>query len=257
MTVRLGDVISYLDTTLEIAKFRDYGPNGLQVEGSPEVDKIVTAVSATAEVFERAIELEADLIVTHHGLIWGGGINRVTGTTANRLRMLLTRSVSLAAYHLPLDAHMRLGNNVGLADAIGLQGTRRGFGEVRGHTLGLLGTWSTALSRDAAIARIAAGVGQESLPFVFPDGPESVKTVGLCTGAASDLLEAAAAEGCDLYVTGELSERSAALARELQITLVAAGHYATEVFGVQRLVDELRMKFAGLHVEFVDVPTPI
>ena len=171
--------------------------------------------------------------------------------------MLLTRSVSLAAYHLPLDAHMRLGNNVGLADAIGLQGTRRGFGEVRGHTLGLLGTWSTALSRDAAIARIAAGVGQESLPFVFPDGPESVKTVGLCTGAASDLLEAAAAEGCDLYVTGELSERSAALARELQITLVAAGHYATEVFGVQRLVDELRMKFAGLHVEFVDVPTPI
>ena len=257
MTVRLGDVISYLDSTLEIDKFRDYGPNGLQVEGSPEVDKIVTAVSATAEVFERAIELEADLIIAHHGLIWGGGIARVTGTTASRLRMLLTRSVSLAAYHLPLDAHPRLGNNVGLADAIGLQGTRQAFGEVRGHMLGLLGTWSTALPRDEAIARIASGVGQESLPFVFPYGPEKVKTVGLCTGAASDLLEAAAGEGCDLYVTGELSERSAALARELQITLVAAGHYATEVFGAQRLVDELRMKFAGLQVEFVDAPTPI
>lgn len=257
MTVRLGDVISYLDSTLEIDKFRDYGPNGLQVEGSPEVDKIVTAVSATAEVFERAIELEADLIIAHHGLIWGGGIARVTGTTASRLRMLLTRSVSLAAYHLPLDAHPRLGNNVGLADAIGLQGTRQAFGEVRGHMLGLLGTWSTALPRDEAVARIASGVGQESLPFVFPYGPENVKTVGLCTGAASDLLEAAAGEGCDLYVTGELSERSAALARELQITLVAAGHYATEVFGAQRLVDELRMKFAGLQVEFVDAPTPI
>jgi len=257
MTVRLGDVISYLDSTLEIDKFRDYGPNGLQVEGSPEVDKIVTAVSATAEVFERAIELEADLIIAHHGLIWGGGIARVTGTTASRLRMLLTRSVSLAAYHLPLDAHSRLGNNVGLADAIGLQGTRQAFGEVRGHMLGLLGTWSTALPRDEAVARIASGVGQESLPFVFPYGPENVKTVGLCTGAASDLLEAAAGEGCDLYVTGELSERSAALARELQITLVAAGHYATEVFGAQRLVDELRMKFAGLQVEFVDAPTPI
>jgi len=257
MTVRLGEVISYLDATLEIEKFRDYGPNGLQVEGSPEVDKVVTAVSATAEVFERAIELQADLVVVHHGLIWGGGIGRVTGTVANRLRMLLSRSVSLAAYHLPLDAHARLGNGVGLADAIGLQGTRQGFGDVRGHELGLLGTWSTPLPRDEAISRIAAGVGQASLPFVFPYGPENVKTVGLCTGAASDLLEDAAAAGCDLFLTGELSERAAAMARELQITLVAAGHYATEVFGAQRLVDELRMKFAGLHVEFVDVPTPI
>ncbi len=257
MTVRLGEVISYLDTTLEIDRFRDYGPNGLQVEGSPEVDKIVTAVSATAEVFEQAVEREADLIVVHHGLIWGGGLGRVTGTTANRLRLLLSRSVSLAAYHLPLDAHARLGNGVGLADAIGLQGTRQGFGDVRGHDLGLLGTWSTSLTRDDAIARIAAGVGRDSLPFVFPYGPENVKTVGLCTGAASDLLEDAAGVGCDLYLTGELSERSAALAKELQITLVAAGHYSTEVFGVQRLVDELRMKFAGLQVEFIDVPTPV
>ncbi len=127
MTVRLGEVISYLDTTLEIDRFRDYGPNGLQVEGSPEVDKVVTAVSATAEVFEQAIEREADLIVVHHGLIWGGGLGRVTGTTANRLRLLLSRSVSLAAYHLPLDAHSRLGNGVGLADAIGLQGTGKGL----------------------------------------------------------------------------------------------------------------------------------
>ena len=257
MTVRLGDVISYLDTTLEIAKFRDYCPNGLQVEGSPEVDKIVTAVSATAEVFERAIALEADLIIVHHGLIWGGGIGRVTGTTASRLRTLLSRSVSLAAYHLPLDAHLRLGNNVGLADAIGLQGTRQAFGDTRGHALGLLGLWSAAVPREEAIGRIAAGVGRDSLPFVFPYGPENVKTVGLCTGAASDLIEDAAGEGCDLYLTGELSERAASLARELQITLVAAGHYATEVFGVQRLGDELRMKFAGLQVEFVDVPTPI
>ncbi len=257
MTVRLGEVISYLDTTLEIDRFRDYGPNGLQVEGSPEVDKVVTAVSATAEVFEQAIEREADLIVVHHGLIWGGGLGRVTGTTANRLRLLLSRSVSLAAYHLPLDAHSRLGNGVGLADAIGLQGTRQGFGDVRGHNLGLLGTWSTPLPRADAIARIAAGVGRDSLPFVFPYGPENVKTVGLCTGAASDLLEDAAGVGCDLYLTGELSERSAALAKELQITLVAAGHYSTEVFGVQRLVDELRMKFAGLQVEYIDVPTPV
>ncbi len=258
MTVRLHEVVSFLDSTLEIGSFRDYAPNGLQVEGSPEVDRVVTAVSATAEVFDRAIALQADLIIVHHGLIWGGGIDRVTGATARRLRKLLANSISLAAYHLPLDAHPRLGNNVGLADAIALQANRSNFGEVRGHELGLLGTWPGGLSRQEAVDRITAGVGSDQAPpFVFPYGPETVRTVGLCTGAASDLMESAAGEGCDLFLTGELSERAAALAQELQITLVAAGHYATEVFGARRLVDELQMKFADLQVEFVDVPTPI
>lgn len=258
MTVRLHEVVSFLDSTLEIGNFRDYGPNGLQVEGSPEVDKVVTAVSATAEVFDKAIAIQADLIVVHHGLIWGGGIERVTGTSARRLSRLLSNSISLAAYHLPLDAHARLGNNVGLADAIGLQAHRSYFGEVRGHKLGLRGTWAAGLPRDQAIARISAGVNHGNAPnFVFPYGPDVVRTVGLCTGAASDLMEAAAGEGCDLYLTGELSERAASLAKELQITLVAAGHYATEVFGVSRLVDELQMKFAELQVEFIDSPTPV
>lgn len=258
MTVRLHEVVSFLDSTLEIGSFRDYGPNGLQVEGSPEVDRIVTAVSATAEVFDKAIAMQADLIVVHHGLIWGGGIDRVTGTTARRLSRLLSNSISLAAYHLPLDAHARLGNNVGLADAIALQAKRTYFGDVRGHKLGLCGTWAGGLSRDEAIARIGSGVNGGNTPnFVFPYGPDVVRTVGLCTGAASDLMEAAAGEGCDLYLTGELSERSASLAKELQITLVAAGHYATEVFGVGRLVDELQMKFADLQVEFIDSPTPV
>ncbi len=258
MTVRLQEVISFLDSTLEIGKFRDYCPNGLQVQGSTEVDRIITAVSATAEVFRRAIEMSADLIVVHHGLIWGGGIQRVTGTDARRLNLLLSNSISLAGYHLPLDAHARLGNNVGLADAIGLQANRRSFGEVRGHELGLLGTFSTPLSKSDAIARIGNGVNGGNPPqFVFPYGPEVVRTVGLCTGAASDLMEAASIEGCDMFVTGELSERAVSIAQELQITLVAAGHYATEVFGVMRLVDELRMKFADLQIEYVDVPTPI
>ncbi len=257
MTVRLGEVVSFLDSTLEIGKFRDYGPNGLQVEGSPEVDKVVTVVSTNAQVIQRAIAMEADLIVAHHGLIWGGGIERVVGSSAQRLGALLSNSISLAAYHLPLDAHPRLGNNVGLADAIALQANRKTFGDVRGHELGLMGTWATPLSLPEAIQRIATGVQRSELPFVFPYGPEVIRTVGLCTGAASDLMEAAANEGCDLFLTGELSERSAELARELQITLVAAGHYATEVFGATRLVDELRMKFADLEVEFLDVPTPL
>lgn len=259
MTVHLRDVIGYLDTTLEIDRFKDYGPNGLQVEGSPEVDTVVTGVSACQALFERAVELGADLVVVHHGLFWGAGVQRLTGVLAQRVRTLMAGGVSLAAYHLPLDKHARLGNNTGLADAIGLTlGGREAFGDVRGVALGLAGTWPSALGRDEAVGRVTAGVlGKRAAPFVFAHGPASVRKVGLCSGNGSELLEAAAAAGCDLFVTGELSERAADLARELQLTLVAAGHYATEVYGPTRLADELRMQFPTLSVHFVDVPTPL
>ena len=258
MTVRLREVVSFLDATLQIDKFRDYGPNGLQVEGSQEVDRVVTGVTACAALFDRAIELGADLIVVHHGLIWGGGLRAITGATAGRLRRLLANGVSLAAYHLPLDAHPRLGNNVGLCDRLGLALPRTTFGDVRGHALGMAGSWPAPLSRAEALSRITAGVLDGAPPqFVFPHGPDVVRRVGLCSGAASDLLEEAAADGCDLFLTGELAERASELARELQITLVAAGHYATEVFGPQRLGDELRRRFPTLRVEFVDVPSPL
>jgi dinuclear metal center YbgI/SA1388 family protein len=258
MTVRLHDVVSFLDTTLEIGRFRDYGTNGLQIEGSQEVDTIVTGVSANIQLFEQAIELDADLIVVHHGLVWGGGLAAITGATARRVGMLLANGMSLAAYHLPLDCHPRIGNNVGLADALGLAGDREAFGDVRGHALGVAGSWTSPLSRADAINRVAAGVlGNDSPQFVFPYGPETVRKVGLCTGAASDLLEDAAEAGCDLYITGELAERAGALAKELQITLVAAGHYSTEVFGPQRLVQELQRRFLDLSVHFVGVPSPL
>lgn len=258
MPVHLRDVIGYLDTTLEIDRFKDYAPNGLQVEGAPEIDHVVTGVSASAELISRAIEQGADLIVVHHGLVWGGGLTRIAGPLARRLKLLLGNDVSLAAYHLPLDNHARLGNNVGLADALGLEAKRDAFGEVRGTALGLAGSWPKPLSRDAAIARIAGGVCKGEAPrFVFPYGPEVVRKVGLCTGAASDLMEAAAHAGCDLFLTGELAERAGDLAKELQITLVAAGHYATEVFGAMRLADELRMKFPGLDAKFIGVPSPL
>ena len=257
MTVRLHDVVSFLDSTLKIDEFKDYGTNGLQVEGSQEVDTIVTGVSACAELFDRAIKLDADLIVVHHGLIWGG-LAAITGATARRVGMLLANGMSLAAYHLPLDSHPRLGNNVGLCDALGLAGERETFGDVRGHALGMAGSWTSPLSRTDAINRIAAGVlGNVQPQFVFPYGPEVVRKVGLCTGAASDLLEDAAEAGCDLFITGELAERAGALAKELQITLIAAGHYATEVFGPQRLAQELQRRFLDLGVHFVQVPSPL
>ncbi|HVV85982.1 MAG TPA: Nif3-like dinuclear metal center hexameric protein [Kofleriaceae bacterium] len=259
MPVHLRDVIAHLDATLEIDRFKDFAPNGLQVEGSPEVDTVVTGVSANQALFERAIELGADLIVVHHGLVWGGGLQRITGTMARRIRTLLANDVSLAAYHLPLDKHPRLGNNTGLADVIGLAlAGREAFGDVRGTPLGLAGVWPAPLPRDEAIGRVRAGVlGARAAPFVFPHGPDAVRKVGVCSGAASDLLEAAAAAGCDLFVTGELAERAGDLARELQITLVAAGHYATEVHGPTRLADELRMTFPSLSVHFVGIPSPL
>lgn len=256
--VRLRDVVAFLDETLLIDKFRDYGVNGLQVEGSPEVDRVVTGVSANMDLLQKAAEVGADLVVVHHGLVWGGGIDRVTGALARRLGFLLEHRISLAAYHLPLDAHARLGNNVGLADAIGLGPERGKFGEVKGHALGLSGSWREPVTRDEAVGRIAAAVLGGAPPrFVFPFGPEAVRVVGLCTGAASDLLPAAAAAGCDLFLTGELAERAGDLARELEITLVAAGHYATEVFGPRRLGDELMMRFPGLEARFVGVPSPL
>jgi dinuclear metal center YbgI/SA1388 family protein len=258
MTVRLREVVSHLDTVLETERFRDYCPNGLQVEGCAEVSKVITGVSACMELFERAEEQAADLLVVHHGLIWGGGIPRVVGPTARRLTHLLNNGVSLAAYHLPLDKHATLGNNAGLADAIGLGPTRVDFGEVRGQSLGVAGEYAEALSRTEVLQRIGDGVcGGTEPQFVFPFGPERVRRVGLCTGAASDLLEAAAAEGCDLFLTGELAERSFDLAKELQITLVAAGHYATEVFGPMRLAEEISRAFPSVEAQFVGVPSPL
>ncbi len=258
MPFHLREVVGYLDTTLEIERFRDYAPNGLQVEGSPEIERVITGVSASAELISRALELHADLIVVHHGLVWGDGIKRIVGPLARRLQLLIGNGVSLAAYHLPLDKHARLGNNTGLADAIGLVPSRDAFGDIRGTALGLSGAWAQPVSRDEAIGRIAGGACKGQAPrFVFPYGPDVVRKVGLCTGAASDLLEAAALAGCDLFVTGELAERAADLAKELQITLVAAGHVATEVFGPQRLADELRMKFPGLDARYVHVANPL
>jgi dinuclear metal center YbgI/SA1388 family protein len=255
MPVHLREVVGYLDATLEITQFKDFAPNGLQVEGAMEVECVVTGVSASAELIGKAIERHADLIIVHHGLIWGAGLTRIAGPLARRLQLLLGNEVSLAAYHLPLDKHARLGNNAGLCDALALDAAREPFGDVRGTPLGLGGVWPTPLPRDEAIARIAAGVGKP--PFVFPYGPAIVRKVGVCSGAASDLLEAAAMAGCDLFLTGELAERAGDLARELQITLVAAGHYATEVFGPMRIADALRLQFPTLDVQFVPAPSPL
>lgn len=259
MSVALSRIVGHLDEVLEVERFRDYGPNGLQVEGKATVERVVTGVSATLGLFDAAADLGADLIVVHHGLIWGPGLGRVTGSVARRLRALMAREISLAAYHLPLDAHRTLGNNVGLADALGLERESwRWFGDVRGHALGLSGRFAEPLSRVKAVERIAKSVLDGAEPnFVLPHGPSEVRTVGLCTGAASDLLEDAAAAGCDLFITGELAERSAGLAAELGVTLVGAGHHCTETFGVASIARHLSKQFSGIETQFIDIPSPL
>jgi dinuclear metal center YbgI/SA1388 family protein len=256
--VRLDDVVRFLDTTLEIKQFRDYGVNGLQVEGRPEVARVVTAVTANLALIEQAVAKNADLVVVHHGLFWGGGLERLVGSNARRIGALLSNHISLAGYHLPLDKHVRFGNNAGLADALGLPSERRGFGDVRGVELGLLADFPAPIGRSELVERVTQNVcGGRTPPFVFAHGPERVRRVGLCTGAASDLLEAASEAGCDAFVTGELAERAGEIARELQITLVAAGHHATEVFGPQRLAGAILSAFPGIDVEFINVASPL
>jgi len=259
MSVALSRIVGHLDQVLEVDRFRDYGPNGLQVEGKADVSRVVTGVSASMALFEAAADANADLIVVHHGLIWGPGLGRVTGTSARRLRALLARDISLAAYHLPLDAHRSLGNNVGMAEALGLdKNSWRWFGDVRGHALGLAGDFAEPLSRAAAVERISASVLAGAEPnFVLAHGPGDVRTVGLCTGAASDLLEDAAAAGCDMFISGELAERSAGLAAELGVTLVGAGHHCTEVFGVRSIAAHLREQYPGVETQFIDIPSPL
>lgn len=258
MPTALAEIIAFLDRTLEVDGFRDYGPNGLQVEGRAQVERIVTGVTVSLALLERAAAAGADLVVVHHGLIWGGGLERITGAVARRVGYLLSRGVSLAAYHLPLDAHPRLGNNAGLADALGLPPERRTFGDVRGRALGVLADLPAPIPRAELSARLQQGVlGGGTPQFVFPHGPDPVRRVGLCSGAASDLLEAAAREGCDAFVTGELAERVGELARELHVTLLAAGHYRTEVYGPSRLAHELGTAFPGVSAQFIDVPSPL
>ena len=262
VTVAMADVVSHLDETLGAAGFRDYCPNGLQVEGGPQVKgvtRVATGVSASMAFLQKAREWGAELVVVHHGLVWGPGISRLTGVTGARVRHLMKHDTSLAAYHLPLDAHPTLGNNAGLADALGLpQRSREGFGDVKGHALGMLTRLAAPLSRKELLGRVRDGVTGGAEPqFMFPHGPDAITCIGLCTGAASDLLEDAARAGCDTFITGELAERSGEVARELGVNLVAAGHYATEVFGPMRLAEEIGRVFPDVTAEFIDIPSPL
>jgi dinuclear metal center YbgI/SA1388 family protein len=242
------EILRYADELLEVHRFPEFGRPGLQVLGAEEVRKIACGVSASLELFERAAASGAQLLLVHHGLFWRNEPLWVDRRLRRRLEALFAADLSLAAYHLALDAHPELGNNALLAQALGVE-VERPFAEV-----GLGGTLHEPWSVDDICTRVEEVVGRE--PVVYREGPERVQRVAICSGGAQGELIRAAHEGYDLYLTGETGEPSRANARELGIHFVAAGHYATETFGVRALAERLAERF-GLDCEFLPVESPV
>ncbi|QEC50259.1 Nif3-like dinuclear metal center hexameric protein [Baekduia soli] len=245
----------HLDALLEIDDFRDYGPNGLQVPANADVQTVVTGVSAHVDLFSAAAQEGADLIVVHHGLFWRGQPLEVTAPMYRRLRLLFDHDMALAAYHLPLDAHPRHGNNALLAEGLG--GLRpRPFAASEGRDIGVRVEFDgDGLGLAELTDRVRDLVGGRE-PLVVDGGPERIRSLGIVSGGGTDYVHEAVALGLDAFLTGEPAERAFGIARDEGIHFLAAGHHATETFGVRRLGDLLADEFGVRHV-FVDVPNPI
>ena len=238
------------DALLQPEKFRDYGPNGLQVEGDRQVRLLVSGVTASRALIEAAIEAQADAIVVHHGLFWRGQDGRVTGWMRERLRLLLAHGIHLFAYHLPLDAHPELGNNAQLARVLGLQADGR-FGE---QELGFVGTGAQAWAQPEALAEhVAAVLGRSVTCVGGSDRP--VRRVAWCTGGAQGYFESAIAQGVDAFITGEISEPQAHLARETGVAFLACGHHATERYGAPALAAHVAQALGIAH-RFIEIDNP-
>jgi dinuclear metal center YbgI/SA1388 family protein len=245
-------LLAYINDYLKITDFNDLGPNGLQVAGSGEIKKIITAVSASVALFRKAIELKADTLIVHHGIIWNFERPLYIGGYRERLRLLLGHNLNLLAYHLPLDAHPEIGNNAQLANRLGLHSVQP-FGDYKGNYVGVRGE-VTPTESENFFGRIEHLL--ERKPLVFPYGPEKISRVGIISGGAQKELNQAVAAGLDVFITGEVSEHTMYYAQEEQIHFVAAGHYATERYGVQALGDLIRKKFS-IDVAFVDIENPV
>jgi dinuclear metal center YbgI/SA1388 family protein len=242
-------LIRDLDDLLDPGAFQDLGPNGLQVPGRETIAKVVTGVTAQRELIDRAVSLDAGLVLVHHGLFWDFHPTGLTPTLAERLRPLFKHDIALAAYHLPLDAHPVVGNNAQLAERLGCA-SHEAFAEI-----GRLGVFAgDGIAAADLFTRVREVTGRE--PLVFDAGPERVRRIGIISGSAAKYLPQAVALGLDAFLTGEPAEHVMADAREAGIHFIAAGHYATETFGVRRLGERLAENY-GIEHEFVDIPNPL
>jgi dinuclear metal center YbgI/SA1388 family protein len=246
-------IVAHLDRLLDASAWDDYGPNGLQVVGRDEVDLVVTGVSAHRELFERAAAAGAGMVICHHGIFWRSTPQVVGAQMKGRLTALFDADMSLAAYHLPLDAHAEVGNNALICDALGLRKGER-FSEAGGRPIGFVGEADPPLALDELVARCGSAFGRE--PLVLRGGPEEVARVGVVSGGGGGALAEAAALGLGALVTGEPEEPAMADAAELGVTLLACGHYATETLGIRQLGEVVADQF-GVGHEFIEVPNPV
>jgi dinuclear metal center YbgI/SA1388 family protein len=246
------ELVRYADELLKIAAFKDYCPNGLQVEGRAQVRTLVSGVSASLALLDAAIDHGADAVLVHHGYFWKGEDARVVGYKKQRLQRLLAADVSLIAYHLPLDAHPELGNNAQLGKLLGLRVTGA-FDTESGLGLGLIGEVDAPCDGDQFALHIARTLGRAPLHVAGLQRP--IRTIAWCSGGAQGYIERAAALGVDAYLTGEVSEYTVHIARETGLHFFAAGHHATERYGVRALGEHLAQRF-GLHHEFIDLDNP-
>jgi dinuclear metal center YbgI/SA1388 family protein len=244
------ELTRYLDELLDSARFRDYCPNGLQVEGSAEVRRIVAGVTASQSLVDTAIARGADTLLVHHGWFWRGEDGRITGFRKARLQALLKHDINLFGYHLPLDGHAEFGNNAQLAKRMGWSVEGR-FGE---QEIG----WHGRTVEPATLADLTRNLCLELRrePLVIGDENRPVQRIAWCSGGAQSLFEQAIDQGVDAYVSGEISEQNVHLARESGVAYIAAGHHATERYGVQALAAHLAERF-GLECEFVDIDNPV
>ena len=249
----IDDLIAALDELLDPGAYPDLGPNGLQVPGAREVTRVISGVSAQRALSERAVELDAQLVLVHHGLFWDFQPTGLTPVLAERLRPLFKHDINLAAYHIPLDAHAELGNNALLAQALGCD-AHEPFGSYRGTPIGRKGTFPGGITVPELRERVRAATHRE--PTIQGAGPERIRAIGIVSGSAADMLPQAIAAGLDAFLTGEPREHVMADAQESGIHFIAAGHYATETFGVRALGDLLAERFGVEHV-FVDIPNPV
>lgn len=244
---KLQDIIQWCDQTLKLPEFKDYAPNGLQIEGKTEVRKILAAVTASQDAIDAAIRENADLLLVHHGYFWKGEAYPITGMRGKRIKSLIQHDISLLAYHLPLDSHPSLGNNAAIADLLKLERIEALDPSER-HPIGNIGY----LNQPMPVEDFKKFVS-EILKFDvthLPADKTMIEKVGFCTGGAQDFIVKAAEQGCDAYISGEVSERTFYEAKELGIHYFACGHHATERYGVQRLGQAISEQFDIEYVYF-------
>ena len=249
---RLKEFVDFLNRELDIDAFEDDSNNGLQVENSGLIRRVCVGVDASMAFFEKAAERKADLLICHHGLSWGDSLKRIDGLNYRRLKFLLNRDMALYACHLPLDAHPRLGNNAQICKALGL-GDLKPFGFLHGVALGFRGTLPAALEYAQFKERVHEVFGNTVGTMDF--GKREVRSVGVVSGGAAEIVAEAGETGVDVYISGEPKLTAWHLAQELEVNAIFAGHYATEVFGVKAVAEALKARF-NVQSDFIDMEIP-